>query len=251
MTSKSLLLINTIIALFVTIALLIGAALPEQYSYYTFLRWLVMTSFIYFAWQSYLKIEIGLLIFFVAIAIMFNPFKIVWFQKEIWHFIDYSVAAIMMLIMVYKWFQVLKRKNKSPSSTTSLRNYRRSRIMALILIIISLSGVTIYFLERYNYLETNFIYQPSAINQSEFSNGYPGFKPPRFKPPTFHPPTFHPPKPPSFHGPEISSREYMNRKRIGENTFNFSLTFLGFMGLIGIFILIKQNKDKKSLQKNI
>lgn len=246
MTSKSLLLVNTIIALFVAIALVIGAALPEQYSYYTFLRWLVMTSFIYFAWQSYIKIEIGLLIFFVAIAIMFNPFKIVWFQKEIWHLIDYSIAAIMMLIMVYKWFQVLKRKNKSPDSDTSLRNYKRSKIMALILIIISLSGVTIYSLERYNYLDTNFIYQTSAINQSEFSNGYPGFKPPRFEPLTFHPP-----KSPSFHGPEISSREYINRKRIGENTFNFSLTFLGFIGLIGIFILIKQNKDKKSLQKHL
>ncbi len=108
---KPNLIIDTLIKLCVIIALIVAAATKQQYSYYTFIRWLTMIAFIYFAYQSYTKKQIGLLIYFVAVAILFNPFQKVWFQKETWHLIDYLIAAITVGTVVYDW--VLFRKGNS------------------------------------------------------------------------------------------------------------------------------------------
>ena len=171
--------LDTVMGLCVISALVIGAAFPEEYSYYAFLRWLVMSTFIYFGWQSYIKSEFGFLIFFVAIALMFNPFKIIWFQKETWHFIDYLIAFITFLIIVYRWIQVLHGKKQITKNSLSVRRYKRSKIVGLILIVISLFGWTVYFLERNNYLETTFVYHRSIINESIFPNRYRPPRPPR------------------------------------------------------------------------
>ena len=108
---KPNLIIDTLIKLCVITALIVAAAAKQQYSYYTFIRWLTMIVFIYFAYQSYTKKQIGLLIYFVAVAILFNPFKIVWFQKETWHLIDYLVAAITAGTIVYDWVLFGKGNN--------------------------------------------------------------------------------------------------------------------------------------------
>jgi hypothetical protein len=55
MNSKISSVINLIIALGVVMALLVGVTSIKQYSYYIFLRWLVMTVFIYFSYESYKK----------------------------------------------------------------------------------------------------------------------------------------------------------------------------------------------------
>ena len=104
------LVINTFFKLCVIIALIVAASTKQQYSYYNFIRWVTMIAFIYFAYQSYFKKQIGLLIYFIAVAIIFNPFKIVWFQKETWHLIDYLVAAITAGTVVYDWV-INKTKN--------------------------------------------------------------------------------------------------------------------------------------------
>jgi len=104
------LVIDTLIKLCVIIALIIAAATKQQYSYYTFIRWLTMCTYIYFAYQSYTKKQIGLLIYFVAVAILFNPFQKVWFQKETWHLIDYLVAIITIATIVYDWVIFGKEK---------------------------------------------------------------------------------------------------------------------------------------------
>lgn len=103
------LVIDTLIKLCIVIALIVAAATKQQYSYYTFIRWLTMIAFIYFAYQSYTKKQIGLLIYFVAVAILFNPFQKVWFQKEIWHLIDYLVTAITAGTIVYDWMNYYKK----------------------------------------------------------------------------------------------------------------------------------------------
>ena len=74
--------------------ILIVATTRQQYSYYTFVRWVVLTTSVYFAYQSFNKQQKGLAIYFCVIALLFNPFKPVWFQKETWHLIDYIVSAI-------------------------------------------------------------------------------------------------------------------------------------------------------------
>ena len=89
--------ITILLKLAIAVALIIGAATMQEYSYYTFLRWLVMVSFIYFAYQSYTRHQVGLLIFFIATALLFNPFFKFWFQKSTWHLIDYVVAGITII----------------------------------------------------------------------------------------------------------------------------------------------------------
>ena len=45
--------------------------------------------------------EFGIFIFYVAISLLFNPFKKVWFQKDTWHLIDGLVAALLLLTILY------------------------------------------------------------------------------------------------------------------------------------------------------
>ena len=93
--------LNNIIKLIVIISLVVAASTKQQYSYYTYIRWLVMTTSIYFAYSSFDKKQNGLLIYFIAIAVLFNPFQKFWFQKEIWHLIDYMVAIVTTVTIFY------------------------------------------------------------------------------------------------------------------------------------------------------
>jgi uncharacterized protein DUF6804 len=88
-------------------SLLIAIFSKQQYSYFVFLRWFIMTSFVYYAYKSFTEKQIELFIFYVAISILFNPFKKVWFQKDTWHLIDGLVAALLLLTILYD----LTRKN--------------------------------------------------------------------------------------------------------------------------------------------
>ena len=91
------LITNTFIKIGVIAALIIGVFTKQEYSYYMFLRWLIATSFVYFGVYSYSKQQFGILIFYIAIAILFNPFKIFTFQKETWHLIDLIIAGIVLI----------------------------------------------------------------------------------------------------------------------------------------------------------
>jgi len=93
----------------IIIGLLAAAATKQQYSYYTFIRWLVTIGFVYLAYYSYSRKQIGLLIFFAATAILFNPFKPFILQKKTWHLIDYIIAAILFITIVSDWIQTNKK----------------------------------------------------------------------------------------------------------------------------------------------
>jgi arginine exporter protein ArgO len=95
--------INTVIKLGVIAILLVAALAQQQYSYYTFVRWAVMTSSLYFAYTTFRQQQTGLTIYFVVLAILFNPIKPFWFQKETWHLIDYVVLAITLVSIYFDW----------------------------------------------------------------------------------------------------------------------------------------------------
>ena len=96
-------LIDTLLKLGVITALIVAATTKQQFSYYTFVRWVVLASSIYFAYKSYTTKQIGLVIYFSLAAILFNPFKPFWFQKETWHLIDYLIAAITTVSVILDW----------------------------------------------------------------------------------------------------------------------------------------------------
>lgn len=95
--------IETLVRLSVITFLIIAAETRQQYSYYILLRWLVMTSSIYFTYKAYNKKQIGLSICFLATTILFNPFQKFWFQKETWHILDYLIAFILLGTIIYDW----------------------------------------------------------------------------------------------------------------------------------------------------
>jgi len=111
---KIFLLIDTVIKLSIIVALIIASATSQQYSYYSFLRWFVMATFIYFCYKSYQKKQFGILIYFGIVAILFNPFQKFWFQKQIWHLIDYLIAGITALTIIYDWFLLIKTQDQTP-----------------------------------------------------------------------------------------------------------------------------------------
>ena len=110
--SKFSLSVDTIIKTCVIIALIIASATKQQYSYYNFLRWLVMVTFIYFCYKVYSQKRFGLLIYFGTVAVLFNPFHKFWFQKQTWHLLDYLIAAITTLTIIYDLFIYTKSKTK-------------------------------------------------------------------------------------------------------------------------------------------
>jgi hypothetical protein len=101
--------IDTIIKIGVVAILIIAAATIQQYSFYNFVRWTVLTASIYFSYKTFSQKQVGLTIFFAILAILFNPFKQFSFQKETWHLIDYLVSVIILVTIYFDWTQY---KNK-------------------------------------------------------------------------------------------------------------------------------------------
>ncbi len=108
---KSQLALNVLIKISVAVLLVVAASTRQQYSFYSFLRWAVMIPCVYFAYQYYTQKQIGLVILYAAIALLFNPFQKFWFQKETWHLVDYLVAAIIAGTIVYDVVKI-KEPNK-------------------------------------------------------------------------------------------------------------------------------------------
>ncbi len=52
------------------------------------------------------------MIYFSIVAILFNPLKPFWFQKETWHLIDWIVSAITLLTIYFDW-----KINSKPKET--------------------------------------------------------------------------------------------------------------------------------------
>jgi hypothetical protein len=53
---------------------------------------------------------------FLGVAVIFNPTQKFLFQKETWHLLDYLIASIIVLTVVYDWFHnILATTNSSTS----------------------------------------------------------------------------------------------------------------------------------------
>jgi len=96
-------IVDTLIKSGAIAILVIAAATKQQYSYYTFVRWIVFATSAYFAYTAYNKKQNGLVIYFGCVVVLFNPFKPFWFQKETWHLIDYLIATITVVTIFFDW----------------------------------------------------------------------------------------------------------------------------------------------------
>lgn len=103
---------STAIKIAAITALLI-ATTNQQYSYYIFLRWLIMPIFIYFGYKAYKANQAGLLILFGTISIIYNPIHKIWLYRKTWCLVDYIVILITLITIGYDWNSISKESNRS------------------------------------------------------------------------------------------------------------------------------------------
>ena len=81
------------------IAILIVAAAPLPYGFYMLVRIVATVVFVWAAVVSVQRKRITLAIVFGLVAILFNPFLKVHFDKEVWMVLDLLAAGLLMITM--------------------------------------------------------------------------------------------------------------------------------------------------------
>jgi hypothetical protein len=79
----------------------LGALADNPYSYYQFLRWLILgvgAYSVYLAYNSGRKIWTGI---FGVIALLFNPIIPFYLQRDTWQFID-IITAVLFLVSIFQ-----------------------------------------------------------------------------------------------------------------------------------------------------
>ncbi|MEY3343019.1 MAG: hypothetical protein RL090_703 [Bacteroidota bacterium] len=74
---------------------------PMPYGYYQFVRLSGALLFAYFALTTNQKGSEGLKILYIALAILFQPFFKISFEREVWNLID-VVVGIFLLYSAYR-----------------------------------------------------------------------------------------------------------------------------------------------------
>ncbi|MDZ4137364.1 MAG: DUF6804 family protein [Erythrobacter sp.] len=78
--------------------LLALALLDMPYGYFQFLRWLIMIIGISVAFDQIAQRQRWLFYFGLAVAVLFNPFFKVSFEREVWWWIDIILVGVFLLI---------------------------------------------------------------------------------------------------------------------------------------------------------
>ena len=80
--------------------MLLLAILPLPYGYYTLLRLIVCGTAIYLAWFTKLINKMGWMWCMSFIAILFNPFIPIRFDRELWVLLDVVVAVVFIMFII-------------------------------------------------------------------------------------------------------------------------------------------------------
>jgi len=97
---------------FLAILFLLGALGDNPYSYYQFLRWLILGIGAYSAYLSYNNREKTWAWIFGITAVLFNPIVPFALQRELWQVIDIIVAIIFLISVVIQIGRIRKNKSK-------------------------------------------------------------------------------------------------------------------------------------------
>lgn len=89
------------IVLKIVIAVLLLLCLADMpYGFYTLVRFAATTAFAYLAYKSFKFNEEGKGFFFVALAILFQPFFKFALGRVIWNVVDVIVAIILVYLII-------------------------------------------------------------------------------------------------------------------------------------------------------
>lgn len=89
------------IAVLIAAAFLILALFGDwPYGFFTLLRFVVFATTAYVAWMAYEQQKEKWVWIFGFLAVLFNPFIVIHFNRELWSFID-VIVAVFMIISVF------------------------------------------------------------------------------------------------------------------------------------------------------
>ena len=89
-------------------ALLLLCLAPMPYGYYQFIRLASTIAFAVMAYQYYEKKQEALVITFIALAILFQPFYKIVLGRTMWNVVD-VVVAVGLVILWYREQQAIKK----------------------------------------------------------------------------------------------------------------------------------------------
>jgi len=87
----------------IAVLFLLGAIADNPYSYYQFLRWIILGVSGYSAYLSYNSGKKIWMVIFGAIALLFNPIIPFYFSRSTWQSIDAIVAIIFFVSLFFKF----------------------------------------------------------------------------------------------------------------------------------------------------
>ena len=87
--------------------LLLLCLFDMPFGFYTFVRFAAAAAFCYFAYKSYNSCDKDMMILFIVLAILFQPFVKIPLGRIIWNIVDVAIAVLLIYLIV----EVLK-KNK-------------------------------------------------------------------------------------------------------------------------------------------
>ncbi len=82
-------------AIIAGIILFIGI-FPLPYGYFQLLRWIVCGVAVFIVYKAYTYKNAGVAIIFCIVAVLFNPIRTVYFEKNVWQWIDSICAAVFI-----------------------------------------------------------------------------------------------------------------------------------------------------------
>ena len=87
----------------IVLAILFFICLVDMpYGYYQLVRFAALVGFSLLAYQSYLKGNINVVILYVGLALLFQPFFKVALGREIWNIVDVIVGVGLLISIFWK-----------------------------------------------------------------------------------------------------------------------------------------------------
>ncbi len=83
-------------------ALLFLCLANMPYGYFQFVRFISFVAFAIFAWQSYDEENNNLAIFYIALALLFQPFFKISLGRELWNIVDVGVGVWLLIAAFQK-----------------------------------------------------------------------------------------------------------------------------------------------------
>jgi hypothetical protein len=84
--------------IYIALAILLFALFPLPYGYYSFVRIIITSVFVWAAYISHKRSPSSLLPWIsIIIAVLFNPINPIYLSKGIWRIIDIMVIAILLI----------------------------------------------------------------------------------------------------------------------------------------------------------